>query len=352
MARLRIGELLVSAKVITQEQLETALKVHRPAGQRLGDLLVAQGTVTENQLTQTLGQQLSVPWVSLYHVDFSRQLLNLVPRDVAEKFCLVPIFVRRVKKQGDTLYVAMDDPTNEAALIEVMTYAGLPVKPMIASPTDIRGAIRVYYGAEGGLPATASVAAPAAAPAPVVPPQASAVPVAPPSPSPKVKPPLSIHPTKPPTPTLTGAATGAPAAAQMSVRPKLPSSGDSPDAAPEIEAREVSIPVPKRGGLPMIALTMLDGTTIHLPARKQKKVAEEEVVPVPGAELLTARDLIRALRAVAQGADASAILGEDTRWEPLFAALLSLLLKKGIIADWEFIDELRKTGAPSPSTER
>ena len=343
MARLRIGELLVSAKVITQEQLDTALKVQRPAGQRLGDLLVLQGTVTENQLTQTLGQQLSVPWVSLYHVDFSRQLLNLVPRDVAEKFCLVPIFVRRVKKQGDTLYVAMDDPTNEAALIDVMSYAGLPVKPMIASPTDIRGAIRVYYGAEGGAPAAVPVAAPAPAAAPTAP---STVPVPPPSPTPKVKPPLPTRPVaKPglPAPTLTGAA---PASAQTSVRPKLPSSGDSPEAAPEIEAREVSIPVPKRGGLPMIALTMLDGTTIQLPARKQRKAVDEVVAPVPGAELLTARDLIRALRALAQGADASAILGEDTRWEPLFAALLSLLLKKGIVADWEFIDELRKPGAP------
>ena len=96
----------------------------------------------------------------------------------------------------------------------------------------------------------------------------------------------------------------------------------------------------------MIALTMLDGTTIQLPARRHKKAPDAETAPVPGAELLTARDLIRALRAVAQGADASEILGEDTRWEPLFAALLSLLLKKGIIADWEFIDELRKTGAP------
>jgi type IV pilus assembly protein PilB len=353
LVRLRIGELLVSAKVITQEQLDSALKVQRPAGQRLGDLLVLQGTVTENQLTQTLGLQLSVPWVSLYHVDFSRQLLNLVPREVAEKFCVVPIFVRRVKKLGDTLYVAMDDPTNDAALAEIMTYAGLPVKPMIASPTDIRGAIRVYYGAEGGAQ-TAVVAAPPAAPvlvamapaapvlvamAPAAPPAPHAAPPAPPSSVPQVKPPLPTRPTRPAPPP-----------------PAHPSSGDSPHASPDIEAREVNIPMPKRGALPMVALTMLDGTTIHLPARKRKRRAgedEEEVAaPIPGApgaELLTARDLIRALRAVAQGADASAILGEDTRWEPIFAALLSLLLKKGIIADWEFIDELRAiAAAPAP----
>jgi hypothetical protein len=57
---------------------------------------------------------------------------------------------------------------------------------------------------------------------------------------------------------------------------------------------------------------------------------------------LTARDLVSALRAVAHGADASEILGAEPRWEAIFAALLSLLLRKGLIADWEFIEEFRK----------
>jgi hypothetical protein len=57
---------------------------------------------------------------------------------------------------------------------------------------------------------------------------------------------------------------------------------------------------------------------------------------------LTARDLVSALRAVAHGADASEILGAEPRWEAMFSALLSVLLKKGLIADWEFIEEFRK----------
>src|SRR5262249_13764492 len=141
-ARLRIGELLVSANILTTSQLEEALRMQATAKKRLGDVLVSLGYVDETRLTQALSQQLAVPWVSLYHVDFSRQLLNLVPREVAEKYCLVPIFVRRVKKQ-DTLYVAMDDPTNDGALQEVAQHASLPTKPMIASPSDIRSALRV-----------------------------------------------------------------------------------------------------------------------------------------------------------------------------------------------------------------
>jgi hypothetical protein len=45
---------------------------------------------------------------------------------------------------------------------------------------------------------------------------------------------------------------------------------------------------------------------------------------------------------VSHGADATEILGDKVRWEPLFAALLELLLKKHLIADWEFVEEYRR----------
>src|SRR5579884_4296171 len=181
----RIGELLVEGGVLSQSQLEQALFAQRKDGRKLGQLLVALGLVGEIQVTQTLSRQLSVPWVSLYHVDFSRSLLNLVSREVAEKYCVVPIFVRRVRKQGETLYIAMDDPTNESAIEEVARVASLPVKPMIACPSDIRAAIRVYYLGEAAPPppslaavpappANASMPAVAAAPSPATAPDTAA----------------------------------------------------------------------------------------------------------------------------------------------------------------------------------
>src|SRR5689334_12876466 len=144
--RVRLGELLVRAGLISGTQLEEALAEQRKNGKRLGSLLVELGLVSETQVTQILSQQLSVPWVSLHHIDFSRQLLNLVPIDIVERYCLIPIYVRRVRGLGDALYVAMDDPTNGRALDEVAARAGLHVRPMIAPPSDIRAAIRVYYG--------------------------------------------------------------------------------------------------------------------------------------------------------------------------------------------------------------
>src|SRR5215207_3456995 len=146
-ARVRLGELLVEAQIITRQQLEDALHLQKQDGRRIGTLLVEAGLVSETQVTQILSQQLSVPWVSLYHIEFSRQLLNLVTQELAERYCLVPIFVRKVRGLGQTLYVAMDDPSDEKAHGEVSQFSGLPVRAMIAPPTDIRSAIRAYYGA-------------------------------------------------------------------------------------------------------------------------------------------------------------------------------------------------------------
>jgi len=313
---MRIGELLVAANVITQEQLARALAHPRKEGERLGDVLLALEMVSDTQLTQALSQQLAVPWVSLYHVEFSRELLNFVPREIAEQFCLVPVLHRKSKKGGEQLFVAMDDPTNDAAIDAVAKFTNITVKPMIAARSDIRAAIRVYYHGETGAPE----------PAPAVPP-------APPSPKPAIpkKQPKAAPSTLPPEELLEEA----PPSEEIPASAPVPSV-DSPTASPEIEAKEISLP--KRKPVPMIALTLLDGTTIQLPARKGRSPSS----PAPSETDLTARDLVSALRAVSHGADASDILGEAPRWEPIVAALLSVMLKKGLIADWEFLDEYRK----------
>jgi type IV pilus assembly protein PilB len=327
----RLGELLVESQIITRAQLEEILELQRRDGRRLGTLLVEAGVVTETQVTQILSQQLSVPWVSLYHIDFSRQLLNLVSQQIAEKYCLVPIFVRRVRGLGETLYVAMDDPSDERAQREVTQYSGLPVRAMIAPPSDIRSAIRVYYGTSTETPSLSEAVAELAAE------QAARTRPAEPPPAPPSR--VAAAP-----PAATSGAAGSDSAvfAPVSVPPvaeREPIS-EPPDSGPQIEAREISMPPPKRGSpRKMVTLTLLDGTQVNLPARSPRVPSE----PVPkDASELTARDLIAALRAMSHGADASEIVGSDARWEPLFAALLSLLLKKHLIADWEFVEEFKK----------
>jgi type IV pilus assembly protein PilB len=343
-ARVRLGELLVEAQIITRQQLEEVLLLQKTDRRRLGTLLVEAGFVTETQVTQILSQQLSVPWVSLYHIDFSRQLLNLVPREIAEKYCLIPIFVRRVRGLGETLYVAMDDPSDDTAVRDVSQWSGLPVRAMIAPPSDVRSAIRVYYGGEldGGTLARQGADTPVEVP----PIETSEQPV-------EKAPPASSAPVSSRRLEAVGprmASEPAPAARPSVPAPKpepepataAPRISQQPDSGPRIEAREITLPARGRGKASrMISLTLLDGTQVTLPARPGNGDATGEQEST-AAERLTARDLVAALRALAQGADAKEILGEEVRWEPLFAALLAVLLRKHLIADWEFVDEYKK----------
>jgi type IV pilus assembly protein PilB len=349
--RVLLGELLVQSKVITPEQLGEILSSPRDPGKKLGQMLLERQWITEAQLTQTLSLQLSVPWVSLYHIDFSRQLLNRVSHELAVQYCLIPIFVRHVKGQGETLYVAMDDPTNELALSEVARVAGLPCRPMIASASDIRSAIRVYYGepapAQAGLdmPMTTregrprpDASAPPTPPAVTVPdpPRAQSKPPPVPAARRSSRPPSSPshreEDVPPPTARSNPPPGGVAAAAAAEAREGRGSSPSYPGTPPE--GTPAAAVKPRRPR--MLSLTLLDGTQISLPA--QKKGTKTGVA----SESLTARDFVAALRATAHGADASEILGDKVSWEPVVAALLSILLRKGLIADWEFVEELRK----------
>ena len=338
----RIGELLVDGGVLSQSQLEQALFAQRKDGRKLGQLLIELGLVSEIQLTQTLSRQLSVPWVSLYHVDFSRSLLNMIPKEIVEKYCLVPIFVRRVRKQGETLYVAMDDPTNEAAIAEGAALGSFPVKPMIACPCDIRAAIRGYYLGEAA-PTPSPQPLRAAPPPPPAradrdsrvapPPQPNGARARPGASGPELAPPLTaVAPVA-----AVAVAAGPPAA------PAGPT-GDRPEPASEAEPRGTDATPPQHSQPRMISVTLVDGTSIQIPAPPKKRSS----IPAPGepkdgmSDQLTARDLVSALRAVSHGVDASEILGEEPKWEALFSVLLSILLRKGLIADWEFVEEFRK----------
>lgn len=142
-----LGEILVEAGLLSQESLEEALVLQKNDGRRLGTILLERNYVSEPHLLQALSRQLSIPWVSLWHIDIDEELIKKVPFDIAEQYCLIPIYVRQVKGKK-TLYVAMDDPTNEEAIRFVTSISGMPVKAMIASPSEIQSAIKDYYDIE------------------------------------------------------------------------------------------------------------------------------------------------------------------------------------------------------------
>jgi type IV pilus assembly protein PilB len=342
-SRVRLGDLLIEAQIITQEQLDAVLHLQKSDPRRLGTLFVESGLVTETQVTQILSQQLSVPWVSLYHIDFSGQLLDLVPEQLADLHCLVPIFVRRVRGQGNTLYIAMDDPSDELALQAVQQYAGIPVRAMIAPPSDIRAAIRAYYGAGVGL-------TPSMAPGVKRDPMSASESTANESAAHDARVPHQPTATVEPKTSAGGEATVQNHRASVSLRPRPsihPPDAPAviepiPDSSPHVDVREIDMPKPRKGASRrMVTLTLLDGSQVVLPARRPRLRAPSDP-PQFDADHLTARDILQALRARLHGQDTSEVLGDHGRWEAMVSALLAVLLKKHLVADWEFIDELKR----------
>lgn len=287
--------MLVSLGLITRGQLEQALDAQGTSKLPIGKQLVALGAVSETRLTQVLSNQLSVPWVSLERIDFPAELLNRIPGEVADALTVMPVYVRNVRGKGATLYVAMDDPTDDDALRLLGRAANLPVRPMIAPPSEIRRVIEQrYFGvsaAAAGYPedSTGLRSLPGRGAKQFSPAGES-------SKAAKAAPPQKLPQRKPPPP---------PAAPVRQEGTVLLDHYDTPSQPP---------PEAKPAGR---TLTLLDGTRIQL--------------PVPGSarkepEIRSVRHVVKAIRS-ARGDSAS---DEPLRWHDVLQTVLHALEARGV----------------------
>lgn len=137
--RKRLGDLLVEAGLITEEQLQLVLK-EKAQGQRLGDALLQRGYITEQQLIEVLEVQLGIPHISLYGYPFETNLFSLVSKENATRNLLIPI-----KKDGDKLFVAMADPMDFFTIDDLRLSTGFQIEAVLATKDDIVRAINKYY---------------------------------------------------------------------------------------------------------------------------------------------------------------------------------------------------------------
>ncbi|MGA7614389.1 MAG: ATPase, T2SS/T4P/T4SS family [Thermoanaerobaculia bacterium] len=142
----RLGELLIRATLITQDQLKEALKVQKETGTKLGETLIKLGFVSEEDITECLSQQFGVPSINLAHFEIDGSVIKLIPADVARKYNILP-----VNKTGATITIAMADPTNVFAMDDIKFMTGYNVEPVVASELGIKAAIENYYGSTAAL---------------------------------------------------------------------------------------------------------------------------------------------------------------------------------------------------------
>ena len=144
MAYMRLGDLLIAAGAITQEQLEEALTIQKQKKERLGDVLIESNIITERQLIEALQMQLGVDFIDLTAISIPLELAKFVPRAIAKKYNVVP-----VKLVKDELFVAMSDPLNFVAQEEIKAASHKRVVPMISTRRATEQAIGTLYGSEG-----------------------------------------------------------------------------------------------------------------------------------------------------------------------------------------------------------
>ncbi len=139
----KLGDFLIYAGKITQEQLEKGLEIQKTTNKRIGEILVELGFVTQNDINEVLEFQLGIPQVDLEKFLINPKIAKLIPENLARRYELIAI-----DKKGDFLIVAMEDPLNIFAIDDIKLTTGYEVQPVISVKKHILNAIDKYYEEE------------------------------------------------------------------------------------------------------------------------------------------------------------------------------------------------------------
>ena len=137
----QLGEVLVQDKIITSQQMEMVLEAQKKNGGSLSQTLVKLGYVTEEALTSFLGAHFGLASVNLTHFEIDSLVLKTIPGDIARKYLVIPL-----DKIGNTITLAISNPTDYDAINDIKFITGCNIDPVICAESALRGAIDRYYG--------------------------------------------------------------------------------------------------------------------------------------------------------------------------------------------------------------
>ena len=137
--RRRLGELLLAEGVVTPDQLNRALEIHRATGERLGQVLLDMGVVDQERLARHLGRQIGAEFVRLVGTNLREDVLTLLPQQLASRLQAIPI----ARARG-LLTVAMVDPLDVVAIDDIRRTTGLSIKVALTTVQDFQYALGQY----------------------------------------------------------------------------------------------------------------------------------------------------------------------------------------------------------------
>jgi MSHA biogenesis protein MshE len=142
--RVRIGDLLVEQKVISQAQLQEALAEQKKSGRKLGRVLVENGFVDEDRLLILLSEQLDIPYVDLSRFELDAELVGRLPETHARRYRALVL-----KATPTGLLVGMGDPTDIFAFDELVRILKTSIQIACVKESDLlRNVDRLYQNTD------------------------------------------------------------------------------------------------------------------------------------------------------------------------------------------------------------
>ena len=139
--RKRLGEILLEAKKLREEDLSKALAEQKKYGEKLGKVIIKLGLLSEKEIIDTISRQLGIPIVNLDEANIQENLIKLISVDTAKNCMAIP-----VEKRFNVLKLAMVDPLDIDAMDEIARIVRMETEPLIVTEGELKRALEKYYG--------------------------------------------------------------------------------------------------------------------------------------------------------------------------------------------------------------
>ena len=150
--RIRLGDLLVENKLISEAQLTNALNEQKKTRRKLGKTLIDLGYIEESVLLQLLSQQLNIPYLDLHHYPIDEQVFKLIPEMLARRFRAIAL-----TEENGKILVGMTDPSDIFAYDELQKTLKRPIDVAAISETDLLHNLDTHYRSNEQIDSLAEV---------------------------------------------------------------------------------------------------------------------------------------------------------------------------------------------------
>ncbi len=128
----RLGDILIEKGLVTNKQVDEAIRLQSKLDRRMGHVLVDKGWVSEKNMLECLSLQLNIPFVVLHNGIYDAHIVDIFDKNTSKRLLIMPLF-----KVHNTLYIATSDPQDFPSLDEIEERTGCRISPVLAQKEDI-----------------------------------------------------------------------------------------------------------------------------------------------------------------------------------------------------------------------